>query len=409
MSIVTLAALSAQTWAREASEEAWFEVEVYVFARQAPSTEQWPELVAPAKASKRVDLITPRILIPQSIAAFGSGQTEAELQAPQTLESQPARQAQSMQPEAGMLPEQQLLAEQQAQPVQADCVADESTPSTCAPAAAVIHYSYPSRVPVSVAASSPQYAVQGGPPVLLAESQGQFQDIMAKLAREPGNTSLLHMSWQQNMQPRHRAVPVRLFAGRNFAAEFEANGLPRVTIPAMNDPDSLAVLGGDTENLAADSRMPLNGDTPAVIDMPAVADMPETPAPVWQLDGDINIYLSHYLYIETALNLREEVEKWQLPATQLDGQAIQAPATAQPPEAQQQTVPTPFLASIPLVQNRRVKSGEIHYFDHPRMGIVMQIRKMAPPSIQETDQETDREPGTEAAPAQGTKGAAGLL
>ncbi|MGB6137688.1 MAG: CsiV family protein, partial [Shewanella sp.] len=39
-----------------------------------------------------------------------------------------------------------------------------------------------------------------------------------------------------------------------------------------------------------------------------------------------------------------------------------------------------FLQSIPLIQNRRVRSGELHYFDHPQLGIVMQIRKMAQPT-----------------------------
>lgn len=43
-------------------------------------------------------------------------------------------------------------------------------------------------------------------------------------------------------------------------------------------------------------------------------------------------------------------------------------------------VMTPYLMSIPLEQNRRVKSDEIHYLDHPEMGMVIQIRKMAQPS-----------------------------
>ena len=41
---------------------------------------------------------------------------------------------------------------------------------------------------------------------------------------------------------------------------------------------------------------------------------------------------------------------------------------------------TPYLMSIPLEQNRRVKSDEIHYLDHPEMGMVIQIRKMAQPN-----------------------------
>lgn len=41
-----------------------------------------------------------------------------------------------------------------------------------------------------------------------------------------------------------------------------------------------------------------------------------------------------------------------------------------------------FLYAIPMVQNRRVRSSEIHYLDHPKLGIIFQIRKMPQPEEQ---------------------------
>ena len=47
----------------------------------------------------------------------------------------------------------------------------------------------------------------------------------------------------------------------------------------------------------------------------------------------------------------------------------------------------PFLYAFPLTQNRRVRSDEIHYFDHPKMGMILQIRKMEQP-INRTNETT---------------------
>ncbi|WP_220733480.1 CsiV family protein, partial [Shewanella morhuae] len=93
------------------------------------------------------------------------------------------------------------------------------------------------------------------------------------------------------------------------------------------------------------------------------------------------IYLNHYLYIETALNLRKEGRKL-MPVMPSDGTDTSAALTTP-------KVMTPFLMSIPLEQNRRVKSEEIHYLDHPEMGMVIQIRKMAQPSAQQQSQNTE--------------------
>ena len=93
-----------------------------------------------------------------------------------------------------------------------------------------------------------------------------------------------------------------------------------------------------------------------------------------QLNGWINIYLNHYLYIETQLTLRKEGTKQvQLMPLETNTAAVGIHTQAK------ESLEEPFLLSLPMKQHRRVISDEIHYFDHPNLGIIMQIRKMKQP------------------------------
>jgi hypothetical protein len=76
-----------------------------------------------------------------------------------------------------------------------------------------------------------------------------------------------------------------------------------------------------------------------------------------QLDGLFKLHLDHYLFVNTEFNLRVEN------AGQLD--------------------------TVYVRQSRRVISGEVHYLDHPHLGIVLQIRRFEPidDSLDETTTE----------------------
>ncbi|MGL5667127.1 MAG: peptidoglycan binding protein CsiV, partial [Shewanella sp.] len=226
-----------------------------------------------------------------------------------------------------------------------------SGPST-ASSNPVTSYRHPSVIPSEIGSSNQAYASQGSGPVLLASSQGQFASIINSLSRERGNRSLLHMTWQQPMTGKSGSVPIRLFAGKDYSASYHFDGRQIV------------------QQAMASAMQGTNGTTGMMTETSA----PLLPSPVWQLDGTLNIYLSHYLYIETALNLRKEGRK--LMPVAADEASMNATNTAADPAK----VMTPYLMSIPLEQNRRVKSDEIHYLDHPEMGMVIQIRKMAQPN-----------------------------
>lgn len=195
----------------------------------------------------------------------------------------------------------------------------------------------PHHIPVDIEPKDPFSAVQPNvdkaTAMLLSGDKAKFTQDIAKLNRLGDITPLLHMTWQQQMKPRRRAQPLHLFAGKDYSEQFQANGMP-VSTEAKTNAYGFADL---TEQQQA--------------------------SPVWQFDGLLTIYLNHYLYVETRFNLREPEQK-----------VIKADETTQ-------TAATvlPFLGVMPMEQNRRIRSTEVHYFDHPRIGMLLQVRKMAGP------------------------------
>lgn len=88
----------------------------------------------------------------------------------------------------------------------------------------------------------------------------------------------------------------------------------------------------------------------------------ETSGPVTleQLDGTVKITLSQYLHVYTDLVLRKPVVT----------QTVTAGAEAQPINA---------LYQFPIAQHRRMRSKELHYLDHPLLGILVQITPIEEP------------------------------
>ncbi|MFB2728436.1 peptidoglycan binding protein CsiV [Shewanella mangrovisoli] len=332
VSIATLIALSHSSLARA---EAWFEVEVYIFERQSQSTEQWPMAPIETKTNRAIDLISP--VVGQAVVSMSNESAPCTLVYDADANSHCAESTSTDTNTTTEMSNGGALA--------------ISGPST-ASSNVVTSYRYPSVIPSEIGSGSQAYASQGSGPVLLASSQGQFASIISSLSRERGNRSLLHMTWQQPMMGKSGSVPIRLFAGKDYSASYHFDGRQIV------------------QQAMASAMQGTNGTT----GMMTEASAPLQPSPVWQLDGTLNIYLSHYLYIETALNLRKEGRK--LMPVAADEASMNATNTAATPAK----VMTPYLMSIPLEQNRRVKSDEIHYLDHPEMGMVIQIRKMAQPN-----------------------------
>ena len=220
------------------------------------------------------------------------------------------------------------------------------------------------------------------------------------------------MGWRQVARPEKYSVPVKVYAGENFAADYqkqlnrfneqqtaqmldnhsETNSL--ATLPALNQVDiapidqlqvakkaqieqiiaQLSHVSEDTDeqlaslNTQALSLNAANRDTLAVT--PKTPPLP--PVQQWFLDGFFNIHLKHYLFITADFNILDKNLSELATAKLSDITAATSNMDAENS--------TPIQAkAIRFKQNRRVISGEVHYFDHPYMGMIVQIRPYTMP------------------------------
>jgi hypothetical protein len=86
------------------------------------------------------------------------------------------------------------------------------------------------------------------------------------------------------------------------------------------------------------------------------------PLQPWSIDGLFKVHLNHYLYINSEFTMIDpEYQAKQHALNKLNGAE----------NAEQNEV-------ITFKQSRKVITGEIHYFDHPYIGMIVQIRRFDP-------------------------------
>ncbi|WP_192954654.1 CsiV family protein [Gallaecimonas mangrovi] len=174
-------------------------------------------------------------------------------------------------------------------------------------------------------------------PRLLTSDELKLDDAASKLANLPGGRVLLHTGWRLAPKQPLYTQPMAIEAGRDLggyvlSAPVSSSTLQQATSPVVTDAAS--------QNVAA----PAEPEGQVSGDMPANTQTLNVPAMVPELSGEIQVALDHYLLVDMALDLK---------TVQGDGK--------------------PLLVKT-LRQKRRLKSGEWHYFDHPAMGVLMQIR-----------------------------------
>ena len=139
-----------------------------------------------------------------------------------------------------------------------------------------------------------------------------------------------------------------------------------------------------------------------------------------ELQGTIKLYVARYLYLETNLWLNTRGEylpgSWRMPAPPIGPSSLifEAPEpeleleleqpqretiTADPAiDLESQRVPStlititkraetlepiyPFRHAVRLHQTRRMRSGEVHYIDHPMLGVIVKITPLPDPRSQ---------------------------
>jgi hypothetical protein len=149
---------------------------------------------------------------------------------------------------------------------------------------------------------------------LLAKEQYQFDSVLKKLNRL-GLRPILHTGWRFPEQSKRRAPFVKIFAGKKYPSPVSQ----RLT---------------NTIQTAGYSGLLLQ----------PFETIKEAEPDHWQLEGLIKIHVKHYLYVTTNLDIRYESDDSQVNKARMS-------------------------------QFTRVYSGDIHYLDHPKFGVIFQIRK----------------------------------
>ncbi|WOH38793.1 CsiV family protein [Thalassotalea fonticola] len=233
------------------------------------------------------------------------------------------------------------------------------------------------QIPKIISANEDLYAKV---PYLLNKKSLQLAHIRKSLARSKHFRPLLHMGWRQAVLDRRSAKPVRLMAGENQSLtkvtsekmitltedlqlseeekqQIISNHLHQIITDVEQNNTELATL---TKQINGQKIQPLFDNQ----NLATTADKTEQRQQSWHIDGLFNVHLDHYLYINSQFNVITATK-----SNDDSGEVI-----------------------VPFKQNRRVISGEIHYFDHPYMGMIVQIRRHEKPEVIDEDSQDTEEP-----------------
>lgn len=198
----------------------------------------------------------------------------------------------------------------------------------------------------------------------LDSSQLQLVEQRKILEQHASFSPVFHMVWRMPVESGRTAKPIHLFAGKNLAFAEQQRQLQAIKLN-ISDAISTEIVEQDAQT---DSLQQV--DTQPKL----------TSADKWAIDGNFKVYLDHYLYVDSQLIIRKEVTE-DVSVTQpvnveviddQNGVQIAAATQQEVAEVKQKTV----IKEILFDQNRRLRSEEIHYLDHPLMGIIVQIRKI---------------------------------
>ena len=171
-----------------------------------------------------------------------------------------------------------------------------------------------------------------------------------KLRKHAGFEVLMHTVWRQGDQGKSSAPVFHIQAGKDFSKNFHPDGSEKDAVTEANT----------------------DGFKEETIDKP-----------LYELDGKLQIYVQHYLYAETTLDLKApSVREVTLQEQQIE---LDSPVSGAESNVQignlTEISPTveveKFLKSYRMNQKRRMRSTETHYLDHPLLSMVIQVRRVA--------------------------------
>ncbi len=164
----------------------------------------------------------------------------------------------------------------------------------------------------------------------------QLKDLAWQLNNRSGHKVLLHTVFRSPLTPKRQSTPWRLIGGQRFSPKWDSLGMVQVDTPSNQDNLTAAIASTYDFVKAGGDLTQLNKQAPKVDN-------------VWQLDGSLLAYNDRILSADVQLLLRQPTQ---------DGQPLRL---------------------YRFNQSTRLLLGEVHYLDHPKFGVVLQIRRFTPP------------------------------
>lgn len=220
---------------------------------------------------------------------------------------------------------------------------------------------------------------------LLDESHLHLMSEREKLAEHELFRPLIHVAFRMPIQNQKNALPIHLFAGRNYALDIHKDEIQALEVEAKQSQSPIDIDGiaqAATDNIAGATSLETNNIEK--LDVLASLQKQKTLQDLYEIDGNLLIYVERYLYVDGQLIVRTETEEKVakpthslISADEQDDSKIPAVEivpqdTFIEPVITEKTVVTETLFD----QKRRLRSEEIHYLDHPLFGIIVQIRKI---------------------------------
>jgi hypothetical protein len=218
-------------------------------------------------------------------------------------------------------------------------------------------------------------------PYLLPASQMTLKDIARDLHRQRGIRPLLHLVWRQPVLfGRDKAEKYRLFGGVNFAQNYDHLGYLLQSSDEQESEQTLSTEAAETDLIRRVERALAQPLVLAEQDIDALPSGKKVDE-LWQLDGWFKVYLQYinrvpYLHIDSELVYRAEGPPGLMQQSSL---ATESQWISEDNLSAAEIENRYQLYSLPFQQLRRVISTQIHYFDHPMFGMVVQLRRFHKP------------------------------
>jgi len=278
---------------------------------------------------------------------------------------------------------------------------------------------------------------------ILSKDLNQLNNLETTLRRSRGFRSLMHITWRQPIDSKKDSKLIRLYTGKNYSDTFNPQGDARVDIasyiPEVTDAEDALDNSKDVSLNSIDPNEPLADfsleknlfqgvyaeNTLEVVD-PVQAEQlkrkqqlnkcrqlqqdinDNNVQDVWQLDGNIKLYVERYLHLETDLMLRlpgkVDIQlgaiETSLAADKLlhnldsnlgdnqstdDGFGWQLGDNFLVEDQNTSVIQQDVLNKYSIQQSRRMKSNEVHYIDHPLFGILIEIRSYDKDAVNDQD------------------------